>query len=216
MALTRKYERKLPQIPNLSESEYDQMRRNVRFPPALSKALTPRQEQVFVIRMHQDNPLTLEQVSEKMGIGVTTVRSYWSDIRSRCKRLGIKLPDMRESGSANSDIPTGRITTEGFLREIEPALFQIVHEMRDRCKVKEAKLRDLGSAARELVNIRALLSGEPTQIIAHEQREGMNEMAALIANELRRRGIAQNGFDPRTGEPIFEKSVTVDVESVEA
>ena len=67
-----------------------------------------------------------------------------------------------------------------------------------------------GSSAKDLMVVAAvgidkmqLLKGEPTQILSHQERQGMNDLLPLVLAEARRRGLVDNQgkvIDLGTGE----------------
>lgn len=70
----------------------------------------------------------------------------------------------------------------------------------------EASARDLAMAMAQLVEKRALLRGEPTQILSHEERKKLHEVLPLAIAEVQRRGLTIPGA---VIEKIVEPTVAV-------
>jgi len=84
------------------------------------------------------------------------------------------------------------LDTKYFLGLIEDRLARALL-MLDDVKMATASPRELTSAVSVLTEKRALLRGEPTQRITHEQRTKLNELLPVLIAEARRRGLTIDG-----------------------
>lgn len=85
-----------------------------------------------------------------------------------------------------------QITTAEILRTIDEELDLISTYIDDKV-VAEANLRDLALAKAALIEKRALLRGEPTQIVSDHERKKLHELLPLMIEEARRRGLTIPG-----------------------
>lgn len=85
-----------------------------------------------------------------------------------------------------------QINTNEILKTINEELHLISSYIDDKV-VSEASLRDLAMAKAALIEKRALLRGEPTQIVSDLERKHLNELLPLLSLEMQRRGITIQG-----------------------
>lgn len=203
-------ERIEPKIPAMSLEAY-KLLEEACDKPAEWDQLTPRMQQVYVVRTSRDPWLTVSETAKAMGLTPSGISQCWKQLRYRCSVQPLDRGAPREQPS-QAVLPSGRVATETLLRTIEPALHDIVKEMRDRGKIRKATLQQLAVSAGKLTDIRQVLSGEPTQIIAHEQRGNLLDLVGLLMTDMKRRGLSAH-MDQRTGEIRFERNVTPKVEA---
>jgi DNA-binding MarR family transcriptional regulator len=106
--------------------------------------------------------------------------------------------------------PAARVPVTRFLKLIDSAAEQVLLAI-DRKRLDGADLKSLTGGLRELINARALLLGEPTQITGSAQRMQLNEAATMVLLEARRRGITID-VDPATGALVTRRPVTIDAQ----
>lgn len=170
---------------------------------ALAK-LPPAQQRLFLTRMtpalRGEGPLTSRACAEVLGIAEGTVASGWYKIRSK---LGYDpLLPWKEVGKFGAN------GSEDFerLRNVAPDTIIKLAEMRLEAiframspeKIGESSLAELARASEAITKQRALLKGEPTQILQVNQRDKLHDLLPLIQRELLRRGM---DMDPTTGAP---------------
>ncbi len=83
-------------------------------------------------------------------------------------------------------------TTQELVKSIEEDIYLISSYIDDKV-VSEASLRDLAMAKAALIEKRALLRGEPTQILSDLERRKLNELLPLAIAEAQRRGLTVEG-----------------------
>jgi hypothetical protein len=84
------------------------------------------------------------------------------------------------------------LKTHEIVRMCEEKLDMVRYYLDDKV-MAEASARDLGLIAGVLIEKRALLRGEPTQIISDHERKKLNELLPLAIAEAQRRGLTLNG-----------------------
>ena len=60
-------------------------------------------------------------------------------------------------------------------------------------EIKKSSVRERVTAISAFVEKRALLRGEPTQIVTHEQRQKLDDLLPELIKEAKRRGITIEG-----------------------
>lgn len=82
----------------------------------------------------------------------------------------------------------------------------------------QASLRDLGYFIDRMLSARQLIRGEPTSIVAFEDRRKLNELMPLLINEAKRRGFVLDGQGTIVREPalIEHESEDEDIEDAPA
>ncbi|MDZ4342306.1 MAG: hypothetical protein U1E51_07690 [Candidatus Binatia bacterium] len=92
-----------------------------------------------------------------------------------------------------------QINTSEILKTIDEELDLISSYIDDQV-VSQASLRDLAMSKAALIEKRALLRGEPTQIISDLERRKLTELLPLLTHEMARRGITVEGVAERVDE----------------
>lgn len=85
-----------------------------------------------------------------------------------------------------------QITTQELVKSLEENISLIDSYIDDKV-VSEASLRDLAMSKAVLIEKRALLRGEPTQILSDLERKKLNELLPLAIAEAQRRGLTVEG-----------------------
>lgn len=181
------------------------------YKPPEYERLSQREKQTWVVRTSREPWLRAAETAKIMGLSTQSINTYWHNIR---KKMQVQRIERGQPGGRAQDevLPSGRVTPSQILPHVEQSILAITKETQDRKKIAQANLRDLAQAAGKLVEIRALLSGEPTQIVAHEQRSTLQEVGGWILEEIKRRGMDVR-VDQRTNELRIERNVTpVEVE----
>lgn len=84
--------------------------------------------------------------------------------------------------------PTKKLTTDTIVEGLEDKLAKVLHHMDDE-RFQEANLSTLVKAAGLLIDRRALLRGEPTQIVSSEERAALPKLLPILLLEAKRRGF---------------------------
>ena len=84
------------------------------------------------------------------------------------------------------------LQTNEITRIVNEKIHLLSHYLDDKVAA-EANARDLAMAMTQLIEKRALLRGEPTQIISNLERQKLNELTPLLIAEAKRRGIVIEG-----------------------
>lgn len=136
-----------------------------------------------------------------------------SSVKAIADELDLSTPDVQatiDRWQMRTLVPATRVPVGRFLKLIESAAERILLAM-DQKRVDGADLKSLGSVFRELINSRALLLGEPTQIVGSDHRRAMNTVVEAMLIEARRRGL-EISTDPATGAVVTRRPVVIDTE----
>jgi hypothetical protein len=174
--------------------------------PERWEKLSPRERQVYLLRFSVTPPMPGPRVAELLGMKPTRFSPMWAGIR---KKTGID--SMEAKAKQVKDVTSGRVPTGEFLVLLEQAARRALRSM-DAHRMAKADLKSLAGAVRDIMTMRNLILGEPTQIIGSDSRRKLDEVAALILKETVRRGLAIRN-DPNTGMPLIDGSRIIDVES---
>lgn len=116
-----------------------------------------------------------------------------STARALLRRLQVKY--------ANGTTPLRDLKTGELLQMVNKRL-DLTLTFMDDATAAAASHRDLGLVAAALIEKRALLRGEPTQIISDHERKKLHELLPLAIAEVQRRGLTVPGIvTERTIEP---------------
>lgn len=197
-------------LPKMTYEEWCLLEKRAAPSSEIKKALAPREYQLYVIRKAENPPLTESEIVRRTGLKTANVKSVFADARKKLPGLSFRENMTANGGGRGRSQPmaSGRVSSEAFLRELEPAALKIARQLSNEQKIGKATLAQLGQTLRGIIEMRQILSGEPTQIIAHEQRGDALDMAKWLVSELQRRGMQVKGIDQRTGEPRIEKNIT--------
>jgi hypothetical protein len=142
--------------------------------------------------MASDPPKTARECAHQFSVSISSVNATWYKIRSR---LGFDpLKHWKETGRMPGGTNQGDVEplrnvspdTMGRLLDmgIEAALRQV------RGKLDKATFRDITSGVKDMVNARALIRGEPTQILRVDQRQNLKKLIPALVQEASKRGIS--------------------------
>lgn len=167
---------------------------------AIMRTLSPVEQQIFECRFSTQPPRSITRVAALLGKNRATVASHWKHIRDK---IGFDpAASARELGMMPkaTEIEVGEP-----LRAVSPEVLTRLLEMRAEAmlramtveKIEKAELGELARSVKELLGQRALLRGEPTQILSVHHRSKMMDMMPLLLKEAARRGYElaqdQNG-----------------------
>jgi len=96
-------------------------------------------------------------------------------------------------------IPSERLDTAYFLDEVERKLALSLSSLTST-KLAEASVGDLQKVIGMFVEKRALLRGEPTQIVSHRQRVEIDKVLPMLVEAAKRRGLSLIDVTPRAVE----------------
>lgn len=178
---------------------------------ALSK-LTPVQAQIYECRMSVTPPRKVKDVARLLGKSAKSIGNTWTKIRhtlgydplAEAKALGLT----HRHGSPNADTAVDQLKTvspEVLARRIEMAADRMLQHFSET-KMENANLSELSRAVKDLLSMRQLLRGEPTQILSTAQRTKLSEMMPAFIKEAQRRGY-EFQINPSTGEIATMKKV---------
>jgi len=161
-------------------------------PPDRWSEFTLAERKVFCLLRGLSDPPSVQEIANELDLTIGEVQEI------------IDRHEMRAAA------PAKRVPVGTFLRLIETAAERVLLAM-DKRRVDQADMKSLGSVFRELINARALLLGEPTQIVGSDHRRAMNRVVEDMLLEARRRGI-EIGIDQSTGAVVARRPVqTLDV-----
>ncbi len=158
-------------------------------PPDRWREFTVYERKVFCL-LRQTPPPSIREIADELDLSGPEVERM------------IDAKDMRAAE------PARRVPVGTFLKLVETAAERVLLAM-DQKRVDTANLRDLSTTLRDLINSRALLLGEPTQIIGSDHRRQMNDLVQMMLSEARRRGISFE-HDSNTGQVITRRPVAID------
>jgi hypothetical protein len=182
----------------------------------LLKQLSPAEQRLYLVRMATDPPRTGAECASILKVTRGTIASRWSQIKSK---LGLDpLEKWKETGEITGDSkPTHEVLRsvqpDTFIKLIEMRLEKVLRGITDD-KILEAGLKELTGAVRELVGARALVKGEPTQILRVDQRANLQRLMPALMKEMERRGLTvEFGAEGVRVQKHIDAPQTVDVDS---
>jgi hypothetical protein len=101
-------------------------------------------------------------------------------------KKGVAMIEARQAILKRSKPPM-KLDTGYFQAQVDETIWRILREL-DDVKVAQMNGRELAAAASTLLEKRALLRGEPTQIVRNENRGSLEAVGALLLAEMARRG----------------------------
>lgn len=161
-------------------------------PPETWPQFTLHERKVFTLLRAVSPPPDVNEIADELDLTAREVQA---------------MIDRREMRIA---APARRVAVGTFLKLIETAAERILLAL-DQRRVDQADLKSLSGALRELINSRALLLGEPTQIVGSAHRAQMNDVVTMLLAEANRRGI-QVSRDEATGALMTRRPVTIDAQ----
>jgi len=159
-------------------------------PPDRWPEFTLHERKVFTLLRGVSPPPSVKDIADELDLTIGEVQ---------------EMIDRREMRVTR---PAARVPVATFLKLIETAAEKVLLAM-DQRRVDQSDLKSLSGALRELINSRALLLGEPTQIVGSDHRRAMNDVVSMLLAEARRRGI-EVMHDAATGQIVTRRPVTID------
>lgn len=132
---------------------------------------TPTEQRLFLLVRAVSPPLTIQAIADELDLSLAEA---------------VSMIDRREM---RTSVPAARVPVGDFLKLLETACKRVLVAM-DAAKIEQADLKGLSATFRDLMNTRALLLGEPTQIISSDHRRSMADALQVLISEANRRGIA--------------------------
>lgn len=140
--------------------------------------------------MATEKPRTTAECASGLGITYGTVFSQWAKIKAR---LGHDpLERYKELGMIEG-VKAGEVLA---LRNISPDVIVKLTEMnqerllrRLHQNINDVPPEKIPAMIRDLTNARALIKGEPTQILRVDQRENLRKILPAMLAEASRRGV---------------------------
>lgn len=143
---------------------------------------------------------------EKAAAAIVAMTDPYGKVLEACRQAG--LPDSTAKQLIRRlEVKYHRVVTEVRnlqTKELSDLIGKKLHLMLgylDDKVVSEASARDLAMGIAQLVEKRQLLRGEPTQIVSDHERKKLHELAPLLLEEVKRRGLTLEGT-------VTEKVVT--------
>lgn len=161
-------------------------------PPDRWREFTGYERKIFILLKSSTPPPSIKEIADELDLSTVEVQQM------------IDRREMRTTAAAK------RVGVPVFLRLIETAAEKVLLAI-DQRRVDASDLKGLTSSLRELINARALLLGEPTQIVGGANRQAVNDVARMLLLEARRRGI-EFSTDPATGQIVTRRPVTLDTQ----
>lgn len=96
-------------------------------------------------------------------------------------------------GVAQPVIVPETVDSRYFAEQLEKKIAELIGHMTED-KMAAAGVRELSTAISQLIEKRALLRNEPTQIVSHEQRMKLEELVPELIAEVKKRGMVIDGF----------------------
>lgn len=159
------------------------------------KKLTPRQREIYICRLETDPPRSYNDLAERMGLKSTYVAGAWHKI---IKRIGYNpIGDIVQKGrrpkkedQALSDLAAIAPQT---MAELMQSKIKLCLDHMNPAKVKAARADQLAKSIADLVKSRALILGEPTQILRVKERRHLNDLIPALLKEAEHRGFKIDG-----------------------
>jgi DNA-binding MarR family transcriptional regulator len=159
-------------------------------PPDRWRDFTINERKVFTLLRAVRPPPSVKEIADELDLTLSEVQEMIDRLEMRTAR------------------PASRVGVGTFLKLIETAAEKVLLAM-DQRRVDDSDLKGLSTTLRDLINSRALLLGEPTQILGSNHRQAMNDVVTMMLAEARRRGL-EIGHDPASGQMIVRRPVTID------
>lgn len=123
---------------------------------------------------------SLSRVAQTMG----------DDPKSRGLRRSLErfIDRMRQRGAGTVIDRAKQVKTQDLIDLLDTNSHAILSSI-DELDLAEASLKDKAIAAGIMLEKRALLRGEPTQILSYEERKNLTELMPALMQEMERRGM---------------------------
>ena len=151
----------------------------------------------------QQNPKRVRQFNNKMGtkinpetgIAPSEVLEKHSALAKKEKKAveeRVREVELIKSGASEKPFANITLDTKYFLDQLEEKLAMTLESLTE-AEIKKSSVRERVVAISAFVEKRALLRGEPTQIVTHQQRQKLNDLLPELIKEAKRRGITIEG-----------------------
>lgn len=151
----------------------------------------------------QQSPKRVRQYNDKMGTKidpktgiapVTVLEKYSAKAKQEVKAIEARVREVEliKSGAPAKPFANVTLDTKYFLEQIEEKLAMTLESLTES-EIKKSSVRERVTAISAFVEKRALLRGEPTQIVTHEQRQKLDDLLPELIKEAKRRGITIEG-----------------------
>ena len=151
----------------------------------------------------QQNPKRVRQFNDKVGTKIDpetgiapseVLEKYSALAKKEKKAVEERRREVELIKSGAPEKPFAKITldTKYFLDQLEEKLAMTLESLTE-AEIKKSSVRERVVAISAFVEKRALLRGEPTQIVTHEQRQKLNDLLPELIKEAKRRGITIEG-----------------------
>lgn len=164
--------------------------------------LTRREKQLYLLRFSTDPPMSTGDLAEKLGMQRNTVAKLWQRVRDKTG-----LPTLEPAAVHQRAISTGRVPQGEYLARIDQNARAALERM-EALIPNSGSLKDVSVVFRDLMNVRALILGEPTSIIGTNNRQTVNEVVEMLVREAKRRGI-HIGTESSSGNVVLESMTKV-------
>jgi hypothetical protein len=187
--------------------------------------LTQRQRDLYDAVVGVSPPRSLVDAGKLIGLKKQSAQNAWGRIREVLwydPRQDFKaLGKLRGKNQHTPEVePLRAISPEVLARKVEMRANSILDAM-SPAKIEEADLAQLSRALRDLLDKRAQLRGEPSQIMSVEHRHTLMEIMPAMVREAQRRGYTfvtgPNGEVNQVRKlTAGEKAAAIDIEPAEA
>lgn len=175
--------------PSRKKRDWASLEGNV-VPPERWLDFTVNERRTFILLRSVSPPLDAREIADELDLTLGEIQ---------------EMIDRREMRTVRE---AARVQVSRMLKLIETGMEQVLLSI-DQRRLAGADLAKLSTALRDLVNARALLLGEPTQIVGSAHRAQLNDLATMLLHEANRRGISIR-TDPATGQVVTRRPVTID------
>ena len=155
--------------------DWEKLEREVERPDGYDD-LTRREKQIYLLRFSTDPPMSTALLAEKLGLSKPQVANTWARVREKCC-----LDTLEGVTAKENKLASGRVTQGEFLHRIEYAAKMVLEHL--PLQIPKGDLRSLSTAFRDLMMMRNLILGEPTQIIGSNNRQTVNEVVEMLVRE---------------------------------
>lgn len=159
--------------------------------------LAPAQQKLYRARLAQNPPRTIAEVSKELGIAAGTAQNQWTRVRAKLgydPLAGISPSPGRKPTPEQKQLTEMKTVAPRTMVELLGTKARVLLEQIDVSNAKKAGVGELARGAESLLKARALMLGEPTQILRVEERTHILDLLPKIAAEATRRGyVLHNG-----------------------
>lgn len=171
--------------------------------------LTPAQQRLYRVRLETHPPRSVAECAERLGISRKVVESTWTRVRKAIDYnpiAGIAQRPGPKPSQAQKDLETIKQVAPQTMAELLAEKAKVLLDQISPERARKAGVGELSRGAESLLKTRALLLGEPTQILRVAEREHILDLLPRLVAE-----ATQRGYRLRDGKAVHESAIDAEV-----